>query len=425
LCVGALAALFASCTFSTRGLEVVPGVDVDGSGGDGRNAGEDTSAVDARPDRDGGDGTVDRVADHPPSDLGSLDRALDTPMPLGTGSPCSAGGLACATGFCIDGVCCENACPAGCRACAAGKTGAANGLCRPIPVGMDPDAECPDQGMASCKRSGSCDGLGACSIYPRGTTCGAGSCSGSMLVPPRTCDGAGTCDPGQPSPCDGGFACASNQTCKTSCTVDADCAANLGCDTTTGSCSIMKKLQGQACNSSPECASNTCADGVCCDTPCGGLCLACLKTLTGAENGTCADIMAGVRPTRLFECPLQRTTCGNNGLCDGAGGCQQTSDGTQCGTYCCGPGNSNANVCRMLCDSGACSDQSGVVVASCVDDSLCTTDRCETVGTTHVCHNDVACGGNSPCCCVGPAIGTPMCTDTLGCTLGLGNTCMP
>jgi len=205
--------------------------------------------------------------------------------------------------------------------------------------------------------------------------------------------------------------------------VDADCSANLGCDTASGSCSIMKKLQGQACTTSPECASNTCADGVCCDKPCVGRCRACLKTLTGAETGTCSDIMAGIRPTRPAECPLQRATCGNNGLCDGAGACQQVSDGAQCGTYCCGPGNSNANTCHLLCAAGACTDQSGMMAGSCVDDSLCTVDRCETVGTTAVCHNDIACGGNTPCCCVGPNVDTPSCTDTLGCTLGLGNMC--
>jgi hypothetical protein len=413
---GALLALVAGCTFSSRGLEIVPGGDIDGGDDDGGPA-------DAPHDQPTGDGTIDKVGDRPPVDLVSPDRPPDEPTPTGTGIPCTPGGVPCATGFCVDGVCCESACSGLCQACAAGKTGSPNGLCRPLPAGMDPDVECPDDGMASCKRNGACDGQGACALYPSGTMCGAGSCIGSLLAGPSTCNG-GACQPAQPMPCAGGFACATNQSCKTTCTGDGDCAPNIGCNPAAGSCSIMKKLQGQPCNADQECGTNTCADGVCCDRPCNGRCRACVKALTGVENGTCDDIMAGVKPTRPAECPIQKNTCGNNGLCDGDGNCQQIADGTQCGTYCCGQGSGNANFCHLICANGACGNQSGVVAGSCADTSPCTTRaRCNDMGTTHVCQNEGSCNGLLPCCCVGPGV-APACTDIVGCTLGMGGTCM-
>jgi hypothetical protein len=50
-------------------------------------------------------------------------------------------------------------------------------------MGTDPDNECPDQGAGSCGTNGTCNGAGACSLYPAGTMCGSG----------RQCNGAGAC----------------------------------------------------------------------------------------------------------------------------------------------------------------------------------------------------------------------------------------
>jgi hypothetical protein len=409
----ALLLLAAGCTVSMRGLEVEPGGDSDGG-----------QADDAEGDLPGShEVPLDRAADRPPADGPPADRPLDVPMPLGMGIPCTPNGVPCASTFCVDGVCCESACAAVCQSCAAVKTGAANGLCRPVPATMDPDSECPDEGVASCKRSGGCNGMGACALYPKGSVCGAASCSGSSLTGPPTCDGAGTCDPGPPKPCVGGFVCANNQTCKTSCMVDADCMPNLGCDPMTGFCSVMKKPLGQSCALDAECVSNLCADGVCCDKPCGGRCRACIKTLTGAENGTCADIMAGIKPTRQAECPIQKNACGNDGLCNGAGGCQQFPDGTQCGTYCCSPGNNNVEFCHLLCAAGACTNQSAMVAGTCDDKNPCNRDRCDSMGTTHVCHNENGCTPPD-CCCVGA--GSPICSvNAMICAQALNGTCIP
>jgi MYXO-CTERM domain-containing protein len=105
------------------------------------------------------------------------------------GQACTAAS-GCASGFCVDGVCCDKACTGDCKACnLTGHTG----TCTPQMAGSDPDGEC-GQGTGVCKSS--CDGVGACS-FPLGSPCG------TCLV----CDGIGACtrtDPDPESGCTGG-----------------------------------------------------------------------------------------------------------------------------------------------------------------------------------------------------------------------------
>ena len=83
----------------------------------------------------------------------------------------------CASGFCVDGVCCESDCTGTCKACnVEGQTG----RCQPYPVGTDPQNEC-GKGSGACKST--CDGVGAC-VYP-GSRVTCDSC--------WTCDGFGSC----------------------------------------------------------------------------------------------------------------------------------------------------------------------------------------------------------------------------------------
>ena len=67
---------------------------------------------------------------------------------LPEGDPCS-GNSACGSGFCVDGVCCADACAGLCLACSAAKTGGANGTCAPVAAGTDPDTEC-NGGTPNC-----------------------------------------------------------------------------------------------------------------------------------------------------------------------------------------------------------------------------------------------------------------------------------
>jgi hypothetical protein len=57
----------------------------------------------------------DRMADLPPTDLPN-------------GARCGSRGE-CKSGFCVDGVCCNEACDDGCSSCTAGETDRADGIC--------------------------------------------------------------------------------------------------------------------------------------------------------------------------------------------------------------------------------------------------------------------------------------------------------
>ncbi len=106
----------------------------------------------------------------------------------GTGACKSKNGQACvsftdcASGFCVDNICCDSACGPTCKIC---NLPGRLGLCTPSPAGSDPRGEC-SQGTGVCKES--CDGAGACA-YPLGLTCG--TC--------LTCDGLGACTHDDPS----------------------------------------------------------------------------------------------------------------------------------------------------------------------------------------------------------------------------------
>ena len=60
----------------------------------------------------------------------------------------------CKSGFCAQGVCCDQACTGACRSCVAGVLGA----CSNVATGtVDPEARCADQGGASCGTNARCE----------------------------------------------------------------------------------------------------------------------------------------------------------------------------------------------------------------------------------------------------------------------------
>jgi len=107
---------------------------------------------------------------------------------LADGASCSSG-LECASGFCVDEVCCDVSCAGLCEACTAAKRGSgSDGVCDAITAGLDPDSECA--GLAVC------DGSGACK-RPYGSTCTlADECVGGVCVDGVCCDAscAGLCE---------------------------------------------------------------------------------------------------------------------------------------------------------------------------------------------------------------------------------------
>lgn len=71
------------------------------------------------------------------------------------GQTCTSNGQ-CASTFCVDGYCCNNACTGLCQACSAIKKGSgANGTCGYIASGTDPDNEC-NTILPNCNGAGAC-----------------------------------------------------------------------------------------------------------------------------------------------------------------------------------------------------------------------------------------------------------------------------
>ena len=100
------------------------------------------------------------------------------------GTVCSSASV-CASGFCVDGVCCESKCAGACVSCnQAGRVG----QCSPYAAGSDPEREC-EPGQDPCRST--CDGVGACDYPASGTLCGR--CA--------SCDGLGTCTPDYSASC--------------------------------------------------------------------------------------------------------------------------------------------------------------------------------------------------------------------------------
>ena len=83
-----------------------------------------------------------------------MDQACDAAGVCRKKSGESCGGKAeCVSGFCVDGVCCAEACDGLCRSCSAAvKQQGADGICGFIKVGTNPEFECAQ----------SCDGMGSC-----------------------------------------------------------------------------------------------------------------------------------------------------------------------------------------------------------------------------------------------------------------------
>jgi hypothetical protein len=380
-----LAVVAASCTVDMQGIgKIEVGPDGGGSGG---MAGSGGSGGTGGSGGVGGSGGALDSGVRP--DTGN---SVDGPVPpQANGWPCT-GPTACASGYCVDNVCCESACGGVCVGCARSKTSRPDGQCRAIPAGLDPENECAEDGTI-CGRTGVCNGNGACAVAAADLACGDSACSNSVLTPAPRCDGAGNCLAKADQVCPGNFRCANAMVCKGSCVGDGDCVSGSHCDTSTGRCGDKIPIGG-ACTpaNEEECASGFCVDGVCCDRACGGDCLACSMAKTGVGSGTCAPIIAGTDPDG--ECDDDGPeSCGDDGTCDGVGACRQYPDGTICAAGCCDGSGNGAKVCQFSCRLGSC-------------DTNTPTKR------------DSCSGGN--CCCENPLVGAgPACVAI--CPGGCGN----
>ncbi len=234
--------------FSARGqfaLQLDAAVPADADGDDVPDAIDDCLAV-ANPGQGGCPGNVDGGGDDGASDGGNSDSGGgDVPGGSdGSGGndgggmdafDCDASGtcgraigasctdsVQCASSFCVDDVCCGNACVGPCRSC---NQPNADGICQPYALGTDPGLECSSG--ATCNGAGAC-GPPAGGLKPNGQLCAAGTecrngfckdgvccnnaCDGSC----RTC-ATGTCADvtrrTDPPECEGTMTCNGNGKC--------------------------------------------------------------------------------------------------------------------------------------------------------------------------------------------------------------------
>ena len=267
------------------------------------------------------------------------------------GAPCQDAGQ-CASGSCADGVCCNLACTGACVTCSLPDR---PGECVPVPAGMpDTHGICRKDPPESCGQSGACNGLGGCAQFAPGTLCGVARCEGqNVLQPAGQCDGNGTCIAGAALGC-APYTC-NEGICRNTCQSDGDCTAPNVC--TDGSCG--PRGDGQLCTADVQCASGFCVDGVCCENACTGKCMFCARP---NALGRCVpvpnnnpDPRAAMGVTDPGQVCLDQgaASCGDNGRCDGKGGCARYPNGETCRARSCS-GNNNQETGEGVCRNGSC-----------------------------------------------------------------------
>ena len=274
----------------------------------------------------GGDELPRHLRDHRPSAPAetSARRRAAACKPLG--AACAAGGE-CDSGICAQGVCCRTACTATCMSCALTGTGGhlldrARGQRSAEPVQRS--------GRRQLRHRRDLRRQPAAAVcYASGTTCVRGATcthrqlhAGADVQRHRRLPGAEPPSPAAPT------TAARAAPASTTCATNADCAAPNVC--IAGQCA--KKLLGTACASGGECASGP--------VPAGRL-------LQLELHGHVPLVRAGgqrrhlrVGPRRTAD-PLSQctdngaTSCGTDGMCDGAGGCRLYAAGTMCAAATC------------------------------------------------------------------------------------------
>jgi MYXO-CTERM domain-containing protein len=289
------------------------------------------------------------------------------------GDPCASAGE-CASGFCVDGVCCNSACGGGatndCQACSLAAGAATNGTCAAVTGSSCSDGNACTQtdtcqaGVCVGATPVVCSALDQCHVVG---TCNpaTGLCSNPNQVDGTNCNDGNACT--QTDRCDGG-SCVGGQ--PVTCTPLDQCHVAGTCDPMTGVCSNPNKADGSACSDGDACTqTDTCVAGGC----------------SGANPKVCVP---------LDQCHVAGTCNPMNGVCsnpnkaDGSG----CSDGDACTqTDTCVAGScsgANPKVCVPLdaChDAGTCNPVDGVCTnpskpdgSACSDGNACTSsDACQ------------------------------------------------
>lgn len=171
----------------------------------------------------------------------------------------------------------------------------------------------------------------------------------------------------------------------------------------------VKLGQGMACSKNEHCATEFCIDGVCCESSCAGTCRACSKSRTGKPDGDCANVADGEDPDS--ECAASdKSECGSNGFCDGAGSCRKWDPQTQCAAAACTAEGARP---AAFCDGqGKCSESP---IQKC-NEYACTNGACN-----RECQSDADCASGVQCVnklCGGKRANGDACTTGDECSTG-------
>jgi hypothetical protein len=210
----------------------------------------------------------------------------------------------CASGHCVDGVCCNNACDGQCAACA--ETGSV-GTCTAIAGAPRGTRKACDGAGTTCV--GTCDGVNALACNYPGTLvrCGGACASGKETRP--VCDGKGACVTGEPIAC-GAYVCDVDR-CKTACVGDDDCATGYRCG-------------GGTCSPS---AGGKCSDDLTVATANDGTQVACAPYRCDATLGICRRLCASSDDCLAgYSCDTASRSCQPLGTGSDGGGCDVGGD---------------------------------------------------------------------------------------------------
>lgn len=288
---------------------------------------------------------------------------------LRDGTACTVAS-SCASGNCVDGVCCDSACGGGvaedCMACSSAAGGAASdGTCGPLTASAAAATTCRSA-------AGPCDAAETCSPTSVG-------CPADMLLPVgTTCRAsAGSCDV--------------EETCSgtsVDCPADAVRSAGIECRPATGVCDVAESCDG----TDTACPADGFASAT---TECRAAAGAC--DVAETCDGSSADCPADAVATAGLTCRAATGPCDAEEVCDGAAPtCPADgalADGTPCGDGVACNGDE-------LCAAGVCE---AAVPLDCDDANPCTADACEEPGgCTHApveacCRVDADCDDGDPC----------------------------
>lgn len=153
-----------------------------------------------------------------------------------------------------------------------------------------------------------------------------------------------------------------------------------------GSAFLITQVNGASCEADTDCQSGYCVEGLCCDSPCASCysCRAADKHEGG--DGECGPVAAGHRSSSTTCVQSAVESCGETGVCDGAGDCALYDAGTPCRAAGCA--NASTLETARSCDGhGACAPAKAKTCGhlSCI------------AGSCEPCHKDENCGSSELC----------------------------